>query len=173
MDYDAVIATALGCIPSVREFRELFPSAEHTLVKAKRDFDPDGWQIVYEWISRSHLHDRYVVWLVVAIDIGTDGSVTELETPNVYVLEVDEIEPGRDEQRLKSWKFSLTEFEEGDWGQLVESGGDFSAIGIEIRMDSPVGQFATYWRDTRPIPLSDPGDGMAFKAPLRFMMQKP
>jgi hypothetical protein len=56
MNYDALLATGLDRIPVVREFCDLFPNAEHAVVKAKRDID--GWQIVYEWISRSPVYER-------------------------------------------------------------------------------------------------------------------
>jgi hypothetical protein len=171
MNYDAVVATALECIPAVREFGELFPNAEHTLVKAKRDLESDGWQIVYEWISRGNMHDRYMVWLVVAIDIGRDDNLSELERPHVYVVEIEKTEGGSEDDNRRSWEFRLAEFEDGDWEQLVQSDGDFGAIGLELRPDAPLEQFSLCWQETRPIPLAEPPDGIAFKAPLRYMMQ--
>jgi hypothetical protein len=170
MNYEAVLATGLASIPAVREFDDLFSNAEHTLVKAKRDFDPDGWQIVYEWISRSPLYDRYVLWLVIAVNIEADGSLTELEKPSVYVVEIDTIERCRDDPEGPTWKVSLAELEDGGWEQLVESRGDFAAIGFELTTNAPVDRFVIFWRDTRPTPLAEPPDGMAFKAPLRYMM---
>jgi hypothetical protein len=150
----------------------LFSNAEHTLVKAKRDFDPDGWQIVYEWNSRGHLYDRYVFWLVVAVNVGADGSLTELEKPSVTVVELEKIERCRDDAKGPKWELRMASFEDGDWEQLVESRGDFAAIGLELTINAPVDRFATYWRDTRPTPLAEPPEGgMAFDAALRFMMQ--
>ncbi len=81
MNYDTVAASAVSSFSRAREFEGLFPSAEHTIVDAKRDFYPDGWKPTREWISRSHLYDRYVVWLVVAIDRTEDGTISELEKP--------------------------------------------------------------------------------------------
>ena len=168
MNYDAILATGLDRIPVVREFCDLFPNAEHTVGKAKRDFD--GWQIVYEWISRSPVYERYVVWLVVAISIGPDGSLTELEKPNIYVVEISKIERCRNDQGGPSWEFTWGEFEDGDWDRLVENRGDFAAIGLELTTNAPVERFTECYDDTRPTPLAEPPDGMAFKAPLRFMM---
>jgi len=170
MNYDAVLAKGVASIPAVREFSKLFPSAEHTIVKAKRDFDADGWQIVYEWISRAPLHERYITWLVVAINIEADGSITELEKPRVSVVEIESIERCRDAPEGASWEFRTADFEDGDWERLVESHGDFGAIDLELTTDAPVARFATCWRDTRPTLLADAPEGMAFKAPLRYMM---
>jgi len=91
MNYDAVVASAVGRFPRALEFQRLFPNAEHTIVDAQRDFHPEGWKPVSEWISRSHLHDRYVVWLVVAVEIEADGNVLELEEPQLYVVEIEDV----------------------------------------------------------------------------------
>jgi hypothetical protein len=171
MNYDAAIDAGSNCIPAVRQFCGLFENVEHTIVKAKRDLDSDGWQVVYEWISRAHLYDRYTVWLVVAINIEADGSLLELEKPCVYVVEIDESKESKDEHGRPSWELSVAELEDGDWEQLVESRGDFAAIALELTTNAPVERFATFWINTRPIPLDEPPEGMAFKAPLRYFMQ--
>jgi hypothetical protein len=169
MNYDAVVAKALSSIPAVRDFRKLFPNADHTIVKAKRDFFPDGWKVVYEWVSRGHLHQRYVVWLVVAIDITADDTIVELEKPQVSVAEVEKLE--RSAQKGPTWELGWAELEEGIWERLIENGGDFAALDLELTTDAPVDGFLTFWQDTKPIPLAEPPEGMAIKAPLRFMMQ--
>jgi hypothetical protein len=168
MNHDALLATGLQRIPVVREFCDLFPNAEHIVGKAKRDID--GWRVVYEWISRSPVYERYVVWLVMAISIEPDGSLTELEEPNIYVVEISKIERCRNDQEGPSLEFTWAEFEEGDWNRLVENRGDFTAIGLELTTNAPVQRFTECYDDTRPIPLAEPPDGMAFKAPLRYMM---
>jgi hypothetical protein len=61
VNYDSMIDSAARNFPPAAAFQRLFPNAEHSIVEAKRDFDPDGWKPVNEWISRAHLHDRYVV----------------------------------------------------------------------------------------------------------------
>lgn len=170
MNYDAILAVGLDRIPAVREFDELFPNAEHTVVKAKRDFSPNGWQIVYEWISRSHLYDRYVLWLVVAIDIGADGSLAELEKPDVCVIEIDKIERSRNDNNGPKWEFNIVEFEDGAWAHLVENRGNFDSIDLDLITNRPVDRFTTFWHDTRPPRLAEPPEGMAFKAHLRFSM---
>jgi len=169
MNYEAVIASAVSFFPRAREFQSLFPNAEHSIVDAKRDFAPDGWKPVLEWISRSHLHDRYVVWHVVAIDIGADGTISELEKLHTCVVEVENVERCRDDQEGRSWQINWAEFEEGDWERFVESGGDFAAVGIDMKIDDPVDRFATFWRDTRPTQRFAASDGIAFKAHIRFM----
>jgi hypothetical protein len=169
MNYDAVIASAVREWSCARDFQRLFANAEHTIAQAKRDFYPDGWKPVHEWISRAGLHDRYVVWLVVAIEIAADGRIAELEKPRLYVIEVEKVVRSRDEVGGPEWEVSCSEFEEGDWEQLVENDGDFASVECEMTINAPVDRFATFWRDTRPSPRLAPSDGVALKAPLRFM----
>jgi len=165
---DNEIASGLQCLPPARDFHRLFPNAEHAIVEAQRDFDPDGWKPVREWISRSHLHDRYVIWLVVAVETAAEGTLRELEKPSLYAVEVEKVEKGRDERDGPLWEFGCWQFEEGDWQQLVASGGDFAAVGLEMRTDAPVDRFAAFWRDTRPNRKPAPLGGVALRAPLRF-----
>ena len=105
---------------------------------AQCDFYPDGWKLRSEWISRAHLHDRYVVWLVIAIEITTDGAVSELEKPQLYVVEVQKVEKSRDDAGGPVWHITFGRFEDGDWERLVENGGDFASVGFDMTVNAPV-----------------------------------
>ena len=169
MDYEAVIASAVRDWPCACDFQRLFPNAEHAIVEAKRQFDPDGWKPVTEWISRAHLHDRYVVWLVVAIELSADGTLSQLEEPQLYVIEVRKVTRSRDDEGGAEWEVACAEFEDGDWAKLVENRGDFASVGFAMTVDAPVDRFATFWHDTHPIRRDEPPDGIALRAPFRFM----
>ena len=67
-----------------------------------------------------------------------------------------------------AWDVDIAEFEDGDWERLTESNGDFATVGIELETDAPVPQFVEFWDRTRA--RDQPRDGMAFKAPLRFIL---
>lgn len=168
MNYDSLIHSGVRDLPCVRQFQQVFPDGEHTIVDAKRDFHPDGWGPVKEWISRASLHNRYVVWLVLAIEITKDDRISAIEEPEAYLIEVGKVEKGRDEDGGPLWEYSFGQFEEGGWEELVENGGDFASVGLEMIVDAPVNGFATFWRDTRPIPNTGSPDGIAMRAPLRF-----
>ncbi len=171
MKYDDVLAAGLSHIAAVRDFRTLFPQAEHTIVKAKRDMPPEGWQLVHEWISRAALFERYIVWLVVAFELDAADRITILEEPSVSITEL-ELDPDQEvDDSGAAMQVAFIEFEDGDWEKLVAAQGDFAAIELELKTDAVVEQFAMFWRETRPTPLAEPPtDGMAFKAPLRFLM---
>jgi hypothetical protein len=86
------------------------------------------------------------------------------------LFEVDKVNESQENRDKPSWELNMCEFEDGDWEQLVESHGDFAAIGLELTATAPVDRFTTFWRETRLTPLAEPPEGMAFKSPLRFVM---
>jgi hypothetical protein len=169
MNDKAIIETAIEKVSFVRDFQRLFPNAEHVIVQGKRDFDPDGWKTVNEWISRTALFNRYVLWLVAAIDISKEGEVSLLEEPDVYLVGVESGEKSDD--GYPTWEIGFFQFEEGDWNRFVKSDGNFSSLELEITTDAPIDGFDIFWNKTRPQPgATIPDDGMAFKAPFRFLM---
>jgi hypothetical protein len=169
MDCSAVIASAIRHWPHARGFQRIFPNAEHTIIEALRDFDPDGWKPVSEWISRASLHNRYAVWLVVAIEITVDGAVSELEKPELYVIEVEKVEMSKDDENVPLWECGYLQCDEGDWERLVENDGDFASVELDMVTDAPVDGFTLFWNGTRPRPRPVPPGGVCLRAPLRFM----
>jgi hypothetical protein len=169
MNYDDKLASGIRDLDDARQFQELYQDAEHVIIQAKRDFGPDGWRLVDEWISRVSLFDRYTLWLVVPIEFTALGAVP-LDKTVVYIVEVERVEKGRDEEGGPKWECSFGQFEEGDWKKLVEAGADFEAMGAGLITDAPVEGFATFWRDTSPPPEDPAPDGVALHAPLRFTM---
>lgn len=169
MNYDDRIACGIRSLDDARRFQELFPGAEHVIVQAKREFEPDGWRLVHEWISRANLYNRYALWLVLPIEFTPDGVAAPLGQPDIYMIEIEKVENGGDDKEGPKWECSFGQFEEGAWKEIVEAGGDFAALGIDLMTNAPVEHFATFWRETRP-PADDPApDGQALRAPLRFM----
>jgi hypothetical protein len=167
--HDTIVSQAIRSFEPARQFQSLFPNAEHSIVQAKRDIQPDGWQPVSEWNSRCRLHDRYVVWLAVAVSVGADGVVTALEKQQVFVMEVDKVKRGRDERGGASWEVNFVELEDSQWEQLLRNGGNFAAIELEMETDAPVDRFDIFWRDTSPNRPRAFTDGIALKSPLRCM----
>ena len=165
MNYEPIIASGIRRFRPAREFLKLFPNAEHTICEAKRD-TPDGWQMGHEWIARAPLHNRYLVWLVVGIEIDSDGDVSELAKPAAYVVVLNGVDMSNDDG--PAWDVDIAEFEDGDWERLIESNGDFGTVGIDLETEAPVTHFVEFWDRTRP--RDEPHDGMAFKAPLRFIL---
>ena len=113
---------------------------------------------------QAHLYDRYVVWLVVAIDIATDGVMSQLEIPHLYVFEIQKVVRSKNHGDGAEWEFGYLQFEEGDWERLVENNGDFASVGFEMNFNSPVVGFASFWNDTRPTRNAAPSESLSFRA---------
>jgi hypothetical protein len=169
MDKEAAIQDGAHALRCVRQFLQVFPDAEHTIVPAKRQVGDDEWSLVSEWISRARLYDRYVWWLVLAIEVSTSDTVAPLEEPQVFVVEVESIAKSRDEAGAPKWQFGFGQIDESDWQEMVAAGTalDFREFGLEV--DQPVERFETFWNDTRPHHIPPADDAIALKAPLRFL----
>ena len=152
--YRSVLRSGLQQFPPARDFQRLFPGAEHRIVEAEHDFGtPVGWRSVFDWLSRARFHDRYVVTLSTAIDIGPDGTISQLKPPILDIFEVVQAIKGKNEKDGPKYECQWFGAEDGGWDSLVEVGGDFSQLGFEMTANQPVARFVTYWSDT--------GDGWA------------
>ncbi|WP_428307641.1 hypothetical protein [Lacipirellula sp.] len=170
MNYNDRIAAGTRDLADVRQFLELFPHAEHAIVQSKHDFPPGGWQLVQEWISRTSLFDRYVLWLAIPVEFTAEGTASELDRPAIYVTEVEKVVKGRQEQGGPKWECGFGQIEEDDWLELVQVRGDFDAAGADLTKDDPVEGFATFWRDTCPPPDARAPEDITLRAPLRFVL---
>jgi hypothetical protein len=145
---DTAIERAMPTFRYAREFDQLFPAAEHSIVRSERDFDePDGWRQVDEWYSRAPLYGRYVVTLRTAVEIAEDGNASALESPSLDLIEVKHVEKGKNDRGGPKLETEWFTFEDGAWSRLYDSSGDFSSLHIEMVTDRPVDGFDTYWRD--------------------------
>jgi hypothetical protein len=169
MNHAEIIAIGCRDLACVRDFIKCFPNVEHFIVPAKRQVPGEGWGIVSEWISRAKLHDRYIFWLVVAVEITDDHKVTAIEEPQVYGVDVYSIEKVKDEIDGPKVSVNFGQIEAGDWQSIVDAGGDFISAGFELITDQPVERFDSFWNDTRPHSATPAVDSVALKAPLRFM----
>ena len=125
------------------QFGELFPDAEHRVTSMKWDF-PDGDRWVDVWSSSAALHQRYIMEMIVPVDLS-DSEMKPLDTPFFVIVEHSKItfdERGYPSLKLgDSWDPDITQ-----WDQLVASGGDFSTINILLKKNEPVENFERYFR---------------------------
>jgi hypothetical protein len=170
LNKEAFVAAGVRNLLCVRQFLQLFPDAENTIVEANRDFYANGWKRVNEWISRAKLYDRYVFWLIVAVELTESNTVVELEKPQLYVVEVVDIEKSRDEEGGPKWTLELFEIEEADWNDLVAQGGDINSANLDLTIDEPLERFSTFWSDCRPTHDPPAPEAIALKAPFRYIV---
>lgn len=169
MNVEVVIEDGVRNLRCVRQFLQIFPDTEHTIVPAKRQVGDDGWSLVSEWISRAKLYDRYVFWLVVATEVSTSDTVAPLEEPQVILVEVEAIAKSRDEEGGPKWQFGFGEIDASDWAEIIASGTDLDFRELGLVIDQPVTRFESFWNDTRPHQIPPADDAIALKAPLRFL----
>jgi hypothetical protein len=148
-NHELVVASGVATFPHAGDFQRLFPNAEHKVVEAEHDFGPpDYWRTVYDWLSRSRLHDRYVVMLSTAVDIRPDGTIQPLKPPHLDLFEIEEVVKGRKEKGAPKYKMQISTAEDDAWAALVAETGD-EPVDLGLTNDQPVARFDTYWQDTQ------------------------
>jgi|GEM_PF-6093940 len=122
-------------VPFLSEFLELYPNAIiRYLSFADADFP--------SFSVTTTLHSRYEFNMRVPVQYSEDSlKITGYGNPRCYLLEIESVTPRGDELGGTSGGDLQQHFEEAGWNALVESKGDFSAIGYEVKVDKPVPNF--------------------------------
>jgi hypothetical protein len=119
-----------------KDFEALFPAAEHFISYYT------GTKGHPAWNSKVGLHGRYV--LTVKFRIGFDASRTHpvMEgEPAFHLIELADIRENGYGYTDRQMEFGLTE-----WNLLLESSGDFEAIGYPMTKEKPLDGFDKVWR---------------------------
>ena len=120
----------------VRDFEALFPEARHFIsYYTGTKGDPT-------WNSRVGLHGRYVltVKFPIVFDVSRTHPVMQGE-PIFYLRELADIQENGFGYTDHQLEFGLRE-----WNLLIESSGDFEAIGYKMTKDQPLDGFAYVWQ---------------------------
>lgn len=98
-----------------------------------------------EWISTAYFGGRYelTMHLQVKFDTETSRITRLLEEPKFMLGEITEVQ-GRGVS-YGQWHH----FGPAEWEQVVQAGGDFSAIGIALDLDHPLPGFEKYQKMSR------------------------
>jgi hypothetical protein len=141
--YARTVANALASEPNVRSFHSLFPKSEHFISY----FSGAAGQPC--WNSIAGLHGRYVLTMQFDVMINRKkATLIASGEPEFRLVEVESITAlpgGRAEVRYGP---TQKVFGPREWAKLVESGGDLSSLGIEVKKEKPVAGFEEHWRQS-------------------------
>src|SRR5262249_45971792 len=132
----AALDAARPSAPHVVEFLRLFPEA----------------QVNYRYFAPSHepgfdlsadLYGRYELTMQLPVVFDSTGSkVVGYGEPNFYLWEVSEVKRSRSGVAEVSFNASgQRHFGSAEWQRIVDSDGDFQAIGYEMIKNQPVDGF--------------------------------
>jgi hypothetical protein len=138
--YDAALENALKTCQPAREFVRMYPDS----IRWFEYYLPGSGSTALH--LRAALHDRYVFSVRVPLTLDPQRErVATRGAPELYLLEVSSISPdGREMRYNTAFHRQLTP---EDWQRLVAGGGDFSALDIELKTDTPVAGFRRMWSE--------------------------
>ena len=138
-EYSKALNDALVEVPCARDFKKCYPLSRESF----SSFNAKRGQPTL--ICMAGLYGRYV--LRMDVEVTFDSSRTKVISygePIFCLVEVIGISPLPDD-RVAITSTSIKEFGEEFWKTIVEHGGDFSSVGIELRKDAPVPGFEEHW----------------------------
>jgi hypothetical protein len=145
-NYIKTVKSGIDRLPWPKEMEALFGEGDHFITHFGFDPGPKDWQ------TEVYFGGRYRLTLQVEIDIDYKTCLvkTNVSAPKFYLLEVESIvrKNGGIEANL-SGQWILDKVK---WKRLVDSNGDWLAVGLPIRTNSPVPGFEDYvkgWRAPR------------------------
>jgi hypothetical protein len=138
-DYVRTTQSGIARLPWPKQMEQLFGDSDHFITEY--GFSP-GPRI---WNTEVFFYGRYSLALQVdvAIDYKAHTVVTNVGPPKFYLYEVGSLvynSSGLDGAKIaKSWVFNGAQ-----WDKLVASKGDWSALGISVKTNSPIPDFDSY-----------------------------
>lgn len=147
-DYVETMQSGIATLTWPREMEKLFGDADHFITHY--GFSSGSKR----WTSKVYIYGRYELALSVevAIDYRHNRIAGAASSPVFYLWRVSEIvNDGKGANFAGQWIFH-----EDKWKQLVQTGGDFSAIGITVETNNPVGGFDAYVQGNRALLVKIP-----------------
>ncbi len=155
-DETAVVAIASRSIPYVKEFLDLYPKARvetgyPVSVKYTAETEKDVRETFYLFATVG-LYSRYVLSMDIGFKMSPDQkTVTSFKEPGFRMQEVESVKitpianypSGKANIQFTTF---LAQFEYSKFKTLKAHKGDFSVLGIGVRMDAPIENFDRVWK---------------------------
>jgi hypothetical protein len=136
-NYKRAVKSGFAKIPEALEIESVFGEAYHSITSSPGA--PKDWQ------THVFFGGRYE--LVLDVPIKTNFLFTEITDvtgpPDFHLLEVRNVTISPTQQ-VETWYSNDWKFGEDDWKKVLSAKGDFSVIGLHLKLDSPVKDFAAY-----------------------------
>lgn len=142
-EYEATLKHSEASVPYHSQFKALFPDS---IIYFSYFANPAMTPILQ---GDGFLYGRYEISMSVDVEIDHDTrQVRRYGEPSFMLLEVSEVEQLSDGRYSVSYNVSSERsFDKNEWQRLVESGGDFSLLGLDLIMDQPIEGFEGYQKD--------------------------
>ena len=131
-EYVATHRSAIQGLPIAVEFERIFPGkTDHFITHAFNRPAPEPPMNI--WNSEAHFGGRYCLTMQVEVRVDYENQkITRAGDPTFYLVENYDLKPD-----LSYSGRGVATFTEAEWRKVYESGGDFSAIGVELEDRDP------------------------------------
>jgi len=143
-DYIQTVQSGIKTLPWPKQMEALFGDGDHFITHY--GFSPGP----KEWTTEVFFGGRYTLALKVDVEIDYKAQTikTNVSSPKFYLFEVGSLLRGakgvEGADISKQWIL-----DEEKWKKLVQAKGDWSAIGIPVKTNSPVPEFDEYVKGLR------------------------
>lgn len=136
--FGGVIQNGRNTVPYVQEFHALFPSANDALGSESGIVAENIGPI--HWLSSVVLHGRYILTMELPITLNNNHSaIVKYGEPEFTLLELESVQLGNNGRVIEIvYGEHQTTFGKDQWAEIVESKGDFSAVGFVMLENRPV-----------------------------------
>ena len=153
-NYDVAIESGVRGQFYPRDFNRLFPGAMNIISYYTGEVGPS------KWVSKASLYGKYVLMMVASIEFDrARTNILSMGQPDFSLVELSKITPNKDPTRQPSVQTgTLARFSADSWHRLVETKGDFSALGIALETNRPVEGFTflSFLRGLRELSPASP-----------------
>lgn len=137
--YDAAVTSGIATLPWPKQMEVMFGEGDHFVTHFGFDSKPKQWN------TEVYFGKRYMLTLQVDVVINySAGTVVKTASPaTFYLTKIARIQRLPD-GRMSTFPGNGWTVNEEQWSQLVAANGDWSVLGISLRMDDPVPGFDGY-----------------------------
>jgi hypothetical protein len=142
--YKQTVRSGLAVLPWPKEMEALFGEGDHFVTHYGFSSGEKEWDTEIFFGGRYELNMQ----VAVEIDYKNHAIVRYTSPPRFSLAEIDSI--GHEKNGAESANYSgQWFFDEAKWKKLVEAKGDWSAIGLPVKKNSPVPGFDAFVRASR------------------------
>ncbi|MDB6123624.1 MAG: hypothetical protein JWQ71_2617 [Pedosphaera sp.] len=141
-NYDQAVRSGSNNIPYVREFNQLFTNHTEGISYYTAQVGPSAWY------SKAGLFERYHLLMHMKIKIDAGTNIVSHEPPEFILMEVPSswLAPKGPLLKTPEPEPVFKRFDAAQWKQLVQSKGDLSVLGIQVKTNNPVPGFKEGWK---------------------------
>jgi len=142
INYKKAVRSGLEQIPTARQIEEILGQPDHFISNSGNRLAGNDWN------TEVFFEGRYILTMQVPVKMGHDFDrvLAVVGEPQFFLKEVESVD--MEDRSIHATFRSENEwpypFSKQEWTKVYESGGDFSAIGINLHKGDPVDGFEDY-----------------------------